>query len=219
MGNQAQAPVPRVAIPRNQRLQLPPIDHTISRSYVQFHLCFPFGECSIHKEITRSHVRHAYYLTTQRWPFLAGEVIPYNASEQDVLEVKYRFLPTSGEAGKWVRFRDESFQRRTCTYELLMKWGAPPGWLPDHPATLVNDAKYQLSKEGFPASALTVTFIDGGVVLSFAIHRAVMDGPSVKQFLQVFALCLAPTGKRWTIGADERENITPSCSRYSLKPR
>lgn len=171
-------------------LKLNPIDHTIDRGYVRIHLGFPFDGDQYKMNEAVQHIRDVQTIVLKRWPFLAGVIFPLKATEKDVLEVKYHYPVMATDANKWLKVWHIS--RRMCTYGQLLRWGAPPGWFARDPSR----REYAVD----PAMYTHVSFFQsgGGMVLSFAFHHAVMDGASIKLFLQVFAAACRPGMKLWS---------------------
>lgn len=187
---------------RVETLELTPIDQTICRIYVRLLLFFPFKPeegplDDINRQI--SWIRDRYRATIECWPFLAGNIGPHKDPGEAAagkLQLEYKWPVPDDEIDQ--RIGLAMFPEKSpWTYEELSAAGAPPSWCskklftmsPNHP------------KEGnaYPATTLAITFMEGGLVLGFAFHHAVMDGPSVKQFLTAFA-----TGCR-------KENIKSIC--------
>lgn len=182
---------------RECRLKLSPMDHIARRGSTQVHLCFPFDGDQDDEVRALGRVFAAYEVAVQRWPFLAGQVVPFRSTEQDVLEVEYLRDPTEREVSK--SFGESVLgPEKMWTHQQLEKWGAPPGWLTNRLLEPKNPVQKQLraGKER-PVTIFQHTFVDGGLVLSFQFDRSVMDGVSIKLFLQVFALACRPGKKGW----------------------
>jgi len=210
--NLTQQPTPKRPISRNQILQLSPIDHTIARSYVRVHLSFPFEGDENTQQKALGRLFHAFEVAIRRWPFLAGEVILNHSRQQDVLEVPYMLKSSTREISMWFGESAPQDGYAMWTYNELMKWGAAPGWLSSSLFTFRNPSQAALYLTKCPVMTFNQTFVEGGLILSFSFHHAVLDGPSMKQFLQVFALGCAPGDKQWTEGIAKCKILFRSCS-------
>ncbi|OIW30313.1 hypothetical protein CONLIGDRAFT_363553 [Coniochaeta ligniaria NRRL 30616] len=187
---------------RVQRLQLSPIEHTISRGYVRVHLCFPFeGDASTKKEAVLR-LQRAHEVTLNRWPFLASVIFPPNPKEPDVLEVGYP-LPATAADGR-LSFAVSAAGGRAWTYEQLTKWGAPPSWFEEVLTVPYGPIRPQFTM--CSVMAVHANFFQGGLVLGFAFHHSVMDGSSIKQFLQVFAAACTPGWQCWSKHVQDRRS-------------
>lgn len=85
--------------------------------------------------------------------------------------------------------------------------GCAPGWLSGRLFIPKDSDQAKLIKQYVPAIVFRPIFVQGGLVLSFAFHHAVMDGPSIKRFLQVSALGCTRGMKHWTVYIADRERF------------
>lgn len=166
-----------------QHLELNPIDQTIARVYVRFHLFFPFeGGMDTMKE-ARQRVVGALDLAFEHWPFLAGQVVCPTSQQPYVLEVTYS-MPHEKKAAQAHVHHGVISSDSLLTYGLLSYWRAPPSWVEAFSPDALGLLDHPLALQD-PAMVLNMTFMPGGLALGFSFHHSVMDGPSIRQFLQV----------------------------------
>ena len=194
---QASQPASKPCKQTCERLQLTPIDHTIARIYVRVHLCFPFEGDVKAREMACRRIFYSLGLAFQRWPYLAGKVGPPNVQEVDALDVEYMLPLSPANVSDCVqRFaaNKKGVNGTHLTYAQLTKWGAPADWFRElsFSPTAFDYGEELSSKPGSNGGTepgrdrvmgLRATFFEGGLVLGFAFHHAVMDGPSIKRFL------------------------------------
>ena len=149
-----------------------------------------------------------------------------NVQELDALDVEYMLPLVPANVSDCVqRFAasKKGVNGTHLTYAQLTKWGAPADWFRQlsFSPTAFDYSEGLSSKPGSNggtepgrdrAMGLRVTFFEGGLVLGFAFHHAVMDGPSIKRFLQVFSAGFAANTRGWDRSLINSKRVFMECS-------
>lgn len=169
---------------------LTPIDQTIMRFYVRLTLFFPSHQpSSDDMSLTATMlIRCGLEKAINRWPFLGGNVVGHsdpNLEKLGMLEIRYQ----PHEKSVVVQGRNYVLDFPTITgSDKLISYRqlyAAQGRTPFFTMSPVDPK--DRPEMAWPPVTLKVTIVDDGLVLGFAFHHSVMDGPSIKLFLEAFA--------------------------------
>ncbi|KAK0648638.1 hypothetical protein B0T16DRAFT_506981 [Cercophora newfieldiana] len=170
----------------NETLPLTGIDQNAPKIYFRAAFGFEMGKKSdLYRAI--EHLAHGFRRALDCFPFLGGQVIHPKSGTDKRIRLVYSRDPANSSL---MRFPDEVFDIKVhkaggkddyhWTYDHLQRAGVPAGAI--NKDILSLSPTHPTSGDSYHPVTLRVNFIPGGLILVFAFHHSITDGPSYDAF-------------------------------------
>lgn len=184
--------------------------------YTQLCFCFPISDSSVEDSIAET-LSNGFEKLSNVFPWISGQVVNVGASEDStgifkVTEMKnysqltFKNLHNDPNAPNWSRLKKLEFPMNLLDEDII----APRRTLPGGPGWSPTEIK--------PVFLIQCNFIDGGVIITFNAHHAVMDMTGQSEMIRLFNKACNEeefTKEEIKIGNMSRSGSIPKSTNYN----